>query len=419
MDYSGNKLTPAILSRFQQLKNLQPMQLELLAGSLRIRSVAQGTMLLARGDSDAYGLYLLKGKLRLTSLDGRVTDIGDDSPQALSPIAHLLPRQYDVSALTRVEYLTIDNQLLQGILSDQGDAFTATEIIAEEDTRGNISTEDQLTQTLLDDLEHDRLVLPSLPDIAIRVGREMNEENTNAHKLAHIIQTDPVITTKLIRAANSPLYAGVSPVDSCSTAVIRLGANTTHNLVLTFALRELFVTRSPTLKTHMKQLWEHSVKVSAICYVLAKVVGGFNPEHALLAGLLHDIGVVAILNYTKRYPDVLKDETILNQVISDLRGVIGGRILRTWSFLEDLATAAEAAEDWQREHDGPVDYADLVLIAQLHSFIGTPKMRDYPTLDSLPALHKLDIGELTPKLSLKILDKAVEKIHRAEALLKS
>ena len=419
MDYPGNKLNPKILSRFQQLKNLQPMQLELLASSLRIHSVPQGTRLLAHGDTDAYGLYLLKGKLRLTSVDGRTTFISDDSPQALSPIAHLLPRRYDVTALSPVEYLTIDTQLLQGILSDQGDAFTATEIMTDETDPGEISTEDQLTQTLQDDLEHDRLVLPSLPDIAIRVGREMNEENTNAHKLARIIQTDPVITAKLIRAANSPLYTGVSPVDSCSAAIIRLGANTTHNLVLTFALRELFVTRSPILKTQMQQLWEHSVKVSAICYVLAKVIGGFNPEHALLAGLLHDIGVVAILNYTKRFPDVLKDETTLNQVIQDLRGTVGGRILRTWSFLEDLATAAEAAEDWQRQHEGPADYADLVIIAQLHSFIGTAKLGDYPPLDSLPAFNKLQIGELTPKMSLKILDKAVDKIHRAEALLKS
>ncbi|MGD8589184.1 MAG: HDOD domain-containing protein, partial [Chromatiales bacterium] len=188
------------------------------------------------------------------------------------------------------------------ILSDQDDAFTATEIISDDEVSTQLCTEDQLTQTLLNDLDHGRLILPSLPDIAIRVGREMNEENTNARKLAYIIQTDPVITAKLIRTANSPLYAGVSPVDSCTGAVIRLGASTTHNLVLTFALRELFVTQSPILKTYMQQLWKHSVKVSAICYVLAKVVGGFNPERALLAGLLHDIGVVAILNYTIGFP---------------------------------------------------------------------------------------------------------------------
>ncbi len=297
------------------------------------------------------------------------------------PIAHLLPRRYDVTASTQVEYLTIDSQLLEGIQSEHGDAFTATEIMPDAEDPERMSTGDHLKLTLLDDLEHDRLVLPSLPDIAIRVGREMNEENTNAHKLASIIQTDPAITAKLIRASNSPLYAGVSPVDSCSAAVIRLGANTTHNLVLTFALRELFVTRSPILKAQMQRLWEHSVKVSALCYVLAKVIGRLNPEHALLAGLLHDIGEVAILNYTKRFPDLLRDEQTLHQIIRDLRGVIGTRILSAWDFLEDLVTATEQAENWYRDHQGPADYADLVIIAQLHSFIGTPKMHGLPALE--------------------------------------
>jgi HD-like signal output (HDOD) protein len=305
------------------------------------------------------------------------------------------------------------------ILSDQGNAFTATVIVSDDEVSTHLAMEDQLKQCLMKELERDRLVLPSLPDIAIRVGREMNEENTNAHKLANIIQTDPVITAKLIRAANSPLYAGASSVDSCNAAVVRLGANTTHNLVLTFALRELFITQSPLLKTHMQQLWKHSVKVSAICYVLAKIVGGFNPEQALLAGLLHDIGVVAILNYTKRFPAVLEDEATLNKVILDLRGVIGGRILRSWNFLDDLATAAEEAEDWLRDHTEAADYADLVVIAQLHSFIGTRKMHDCPPLDNIPALAKLNIGELTPKMSMKILDKAEAKINRAEALLNS
>lgn len=419
MDYPSRRLNAKILGKFQQLSNLGPMQLELLANSLHIRSAPQGKKILAQGDTSAFGLYLLQGRLQLSSTDGRVSEISDDSPQALSPIAHLLPRRYDVTALTPVEYLTIDNQLLEGILCDHGDAFTATEIMPEAAHPDHVTTEEQLKQSLLDDLAHDRLVLPSLPDIAIRVGREMNEENTNAHKLASIIQTDPVITAKLIRAANSPLYAGVTPIDSCSAAVTRLGSNTTHNLVLTFALRELFVTRSPILKAHMQQLWQHSVKVSALCYVLAKLIGHFTPEHALLAGLLHDIGEVAILNYTKRFPDALKDEETLNQVIKDLRGVIGARILSTWDFLEDLVTAAEEAENWLRDNQGPADYADLVIIAQLHSFIGTPKMRGLPTLNEIPACEKLEIGELTPQMSLKILDRAVDKIHRAEALLSS
>jgi HD-like signal output (HDOD) protein len=278
--------------------------------------------------------------------------------------------------------------------------------------------ENLLSSALLKDLEQDCLVLPSLPDVAIRVGRAMRNETSDARTLAKIIQTDPVITTKLIRAANSPLYAGVAPVDSCSAAVVRLGAKTTHKLVFSFALRQLFNTRSALLKTQMRQLWEHSVKVSAICYVLAHITRKFNPEHALLAGLLHDIGTVAILSYAERFPDVVNDEVKLNQAIQDMRGLIGSRILKAWDFTEDLVMVTAEAENWLRNGDQPLDYADLVIVAQLHSYIGSPRMPQLPTLDEVPAFRKLGLEGLSPRLSIMILDKAEEKIARAEALLK-
>ncbi|MEW8551564.1 MAG: HDOD domain-containing protein, partial [Candidatus Thiodiazotropha endolucinida] len=266
-------------------------------------------------------------------------------------------------------------------------------------------------------LNTNRLVLPSLPGVAVRVGRAMRDETTNARKLANIVQTDPAITTKLVRAANSPLYAGVTPVDSCAAAIVRLGADTTHKLVLTFALRELFNTHSSVLKEQMHRLWEHSVKVSAICYVLAKISGRFNAEHALLAGLLHDIGNVAILSYAENYTEVANDNEKLAQVMHDLRGPIGSEILRSWGFIDDLILVTEEAENWFREHGGEGDYADLVIVSQLHTYIGSDEMKHLPTLDQVPAVKRLNLGELTPKLSLKILDKAEEKIARAKQML--
>ncbi|MEW8586642.1 MAG: HDOD domain-containing protein, partial [Candidatus Thiodiazotropha sp.] len=260
-------------------------------------------------------------------------------------------------------------------------------------------------------------VLPSLPDVAIRVGRAMRDETTNARKLANIVQTDPAITTKLVRAANSPLYAGVTPVDSCAAAIVRLGADTTHKLVLTFALRELFNTSSNLLKEYMRSLWQHSVKVSAVCYILAKFSGRFNPEHALLAGLLHDIGNVAILSYAENFTEVANNPEKLERVMQDMRGRIGSAILRSWGFIDDLIEVTEEAENWFRDHQGEADYADLVIVSQLHTYIGSEEMRHLPTLDKVPAVNRLELGELTPKLSLKILDKAEEKILHAQQML--
>ncbi|PVV21485.1 MAG: cyclic nucleotide-binding protein, partial [gamma proteobacterium symbiont of Ctena orbiculata] len=308
------------------------------------------------------------------------------------------------------------NGLLEGLLNiDEG--FTATEMDNDSQIVDPILAESRMTEALLDDLKNNCLVLPSLPDVAVRVGRAMRDENTNARKLANIVQTDPAITTKLVRAANSPLYAGVTPVDSCAAAIVRLGADTTHKLVLTFALRELFNTHSKVLKEHMHQLWEHSVKVSAICYVLAKISGQFNPEHALLAGLLHDIGNVAILSYAENFTEVAKDDEKLEQVMHDMRGSIGSAILQNWGFIDDLIQVTKEAENWYREHDGEADYTDLVIVSQLHTFIGSDAMKQLPTLDQVPALKRLNLGELTPKLSLKILDKAEEKIERAQKML--
>jgi HD-like signal output (HDOD) protein len=168
----------------------------------------------------------------------------------------------------------------------------------------------------------------------------------------------------------------------------------------------------------MQELWEHSRKVSAVCYVLAKITRQFNPEHAMLAGLLHDIGIIAILSYAEHYPNVATNEDLLKQLIHDTRSKIGGQILKNWGFMEDLVTAAEEAENWLRDSEPSADYADLVIIAQLHCFIGTPKMQDLPMLDQVPALSKIGLDDLTPKMTIKILDKAEEKIARAESLLK-
>ena len=410
--------SPEILKQFQPLDKLDDVQRELLARSLHIHSAGKGMILIQEGDAAHFSLYLLKGRLRLVSADGRISEIDDTGTQSNSPIANLIPRRYTVETVTTVDYLMVDGDLLDGLINSDNDGISATEIPSSGPYDATV-TENILSSTLLQDLENDQLVLPSLPDVAVRLGRAMRDESTNARKLAHVIQTDPAITTKLIRAANSPLYAGVTPVDSCAAAIIRLGADTTHKLVLTFALRELFKTRSETLKKHMRKLWEHSVQVSAISYVLAKTCGEFNPEHALLAGLLHDIGNVAVLSYAERFPEIANDDEKLEEVMSDMRGPVGSAILKSWGFIEDLIQVAEEAENWLRTHDGKADYADLVIIAQLHTFIGKPEMAHLPTLDQVPALQKFNMGELTPKLSLKILDKAEEKITRAESMLYS
>ena len=79
---------------------------------------------------------------------------------------------------------------------------------------------------------------------------------------------------------------------------------------------------------------------------------------------------------------------------------------------------ANEAENWMRSPPNKApDYTDLIIICQLHSFIGTDEMANTPSIDTVPAFKRLGLSKLTPKMSLKILDEAKEEIAEARALL--
>ncbi len=109
----------------------------------------------------------------------------------------------------------LDNQLLNDLILDQLQQAEPEILFPSGQHHIPAETENDLSQTLLRDLEADQLVLPSLPDVAARIGRAMASEWVAAEKLARIIESDPAITAKLIRVANSALYRVMAPVDSC------------------------------------------------------------------------------------------------------------------------------------------------------------------------------------------------------------
>ncbi|HHH40353.1 MAG TPA: HDOD domain-containing protein [Sedimenticola sp.] len=269
----------------------------------------------------------------------------------------------------------------------------------------------------LQDLEDDLLELPSLPEVATRIGRALKEETTDARVIASIVQTDPAMAAKLIKAANSAMYGRCTPVEDCAAAVVRLGTHITHKLVLSFCLRELFRSNSRELQQRMEQLWRHSTRVAAICYVLALHDSRFEPEQAMLIGLLHDIGVVSLLSYAEGFPMEARSPRFLDDLVACLRAQTSSTILSRWRFSPDFVTAALEGEEWMRDTGGDADYCDLVIVAQLHSFVGTEKALHLPTLDQTPAYEHLHLGELSPSFSLRILDEAQEKVAQAEALL--
>ena len=129
---------------------------------------------------------------------------------------------------------------------------------------------------------------------------------------------------------------------------------------------------------------------------------------------VHDLGSVAVLGYARDLPDVADNSPALESSIKSLRSQLSGMILSQWRLPTALVSAAKEAEDWYRDKDGPADYADLVIVAQLHEGIGGDVD---PT--RVPALRRLGLSPTEIDGGLELLHDAHEEVAAARRLLAS
>jgi len=405
-----------ILSGLIPFNGCNEDELIVLADHAWVIDVRKGHVLAERDSTDEWDYYLLKGVLHLVSADGKVLEIRAGTEAARHPVAHLQPRKYTIRAQTPVQFLRVQKALLASLKYAPSKQQVCM-LVEEEEQQG--LSDHPLYVEIQDDLINDRLVLPSLPDIAIRIRHLIDQQEASVQQVARLVQTDLAISAKLMKIANGALYHGLRPVESCLQAVSRLGLESTRNLVVGFVLRNLFEEKihSALLTRRAQQLWAHSVEVGAIAQVLAEVTPGMSPDEALLVGLLHDIGELVILSYAGNDRQLAEDSASLQRVITELKGELGGAILREWDFSEAFITAAEEAEKWRRDPAPEPDYCDIAIVAQLHSFMGTPRMQGLPHLGEVPAFCKIAHGELTPEMSVQLLDQAKTQISEVRHLL--
>jgi HD-like signal output (HDOD) protein len=219
-------------------------------------------------------------------------------------------------------------------------------------------------------IKNDKLVLPTLPEVALKVREVADDPNANMDKLAQVIGNDAALSARIIRVANSPLLRATRAIDDLRTALMRLGISYTCNIATGLAMEQMFQATSDLVDMRMREVWSRSSEVAGICYVLCKHYTKLRPDQATLAGLVHKIGVLPILTYAEDHPALLKDSLTLDSVIDALHAPIGDLILKTWNFPAELAHIPTQHIDFARK-PAKADYADLVTIAMLQSYMGT------------------------------------------------
>ena len=252
------------------------------------------------------------------------------------------------------------------------------------------SLAEKVQQELIQAIENDELVLPTLPEVALKVREAAEDPNVGIADLAKVIGNDAALTARIIKVVNSPLLRTSKEITDLQMAVGRLGINYTANLATGLAMEQMFQATSDVVDKKMREVWNKSTEIAGICHVLCKHYTRLLPDQATLAGLVSQIGILPILTYAEDHSELLADSISLNHVIEKIHPIIGDRILRAWDFPEQIACIPSQYLDFQR-NSAKVDYVDIVQVATLQSYLGS--QHPYTQLDwsQIPAFAKLGL----------------------------
>jgi len=145
--------------------------------------------------------------------------------------------------------------------------------------------------------------LPTLPGIVAKLGKMAENPDTTTEQMGRVISKDHILASKLLKLVNSAFYGFPQRISSLNSAIILLGFNVIKSLIISASIFEV-------MEAQDVELWEHSLGCAVVCNVLARHLGVKDPEEISTAGLIHDIGKVAIkMELPREYEKI----TVLSQ----------------------------------------------------------------------------------------------------------
>jgi len=273
-----------------------------------------------------------------------------------------------------------------------------------------MSLEQDFLNELVDAIRNDRLTLPTLPEVALKIRDAANNPDVTSNSLAGVIAQDAALAARIIKVANSPLLRGAVSVDNLQLAITRMGISFVRNLATGLAMEQMFQATHDAVDKRLRASWEHSLEVASISHVLASNFTKLKPDQATLAGLVHQIGVLPILTLAEENPQILEKEAVLDKIIERLHGKVGRAIMKAWEFPAELLEVPLGCIDFKRNPPGSADYVDVVTVAKLQCY--TEENNPYPDLDTdtIPAFAKLGLGG---SAEVHFVDAIAEEVEEA------
>jgi HD-like signal output (HDOD) protein len=251
---------------------------------------------------------------------------------------------------------------------------------------------------LMDAINNDELILPTLPEVALQVREAAEDPDVGISELCKVISNDAALTARIIKVVNSPLLRSSSEISDLNMAVARLGMGYTTNLAMGLAMEQMFQATSDVIDRRLREVWQRSTEIAGISHVLCRHFTRLPPDQATLAGLVHQIGILPILTYAEDNGQLLNDSFTLEKVIERLHPELGQRILQAWDFPPALACVPVEHLDFDRQTPQQ-DLVDIVQVALLQSYAGSEHPLGKIDWTGVDAFRKLGLEVIDQSLS--------------------
>ncbi len=190
--------------------------------------------------------------------------------------------------------------------------------------------------------------LVPVPDIAFKLNELVDNDVAGVNDALRVLATDPVLSAKLLRIANSPIYGNRAKVDTLERAVMLVGMNGLRELVWTAVAMESFVNSNIPSAAH-KLIWSESLYTAMLAKNLAAKCRVMNKSRLFLAGLLHDVGRLVMYQCMPNEMSIVMsyvDDEKMSLVDAEslefgfTHAEVGGELLKNWNLPASLVDTA-------------------------------------------------------------------------------
>lgn len=245
------------------------------------------------------------------------------------------------------------------------------------------------------------VVFPTYFDAVLRLRKILNDPEQSIANIAHAVSVEPLISAKLLHLANSVAFnPGAQPLVDLKSAITRLGLNAVRTTAMSIVMAQLMRAKGMAeFSSLTHSLWDHSINSAAAASVLARRMSRLNPDEAMLAGLIHDLGAFYMLYRATQYEELRHRPDTVKYLIVQWHESIGVSLLNALGLPDEIV---EATIDHDHMRPTPTtirNLSDIIYVANMLSGGHFEwLMQDQPEMPAEMTLLEEKYGHLRPEI---------------------